>query len=156
MSRIMYVLCGISGAGKSTWANTCAAVHDNYVVVSSDAIRKELYGDESVQKNPKEVFNIAYIRIKNCLELGYDVIFDATNLKARDRKNFLKWMDENVEEEVWRHTHKEIMVFECPLKNAIMHQQFRTRQVPSFVVERQYKQFERPTEEEGWDRILYM
>ena len=47
----LIILCGLPGCGKSTYAENYKAVDDaifegNTVIHSSDAIRKELFGDE--------------------------------------------------------------------------------------------------------------
>ena len=41
------ILCGIPGSGKSTYAQSFEEL--GWVHLSSDLIRKELYGDESIQ-----------------------------------------------------------------------------------------------------------
>ena len=42
MSATLYLLVGVPGAGKTTWAMQ----HPKLVHISSDAIRKELFGKE--------------------------------------------------------------------------------------------------------------
>jgi predicted kinase len=44
----LILLCGIPGSGKTTYAKTNAFKDD--IILSSDSIRKEFYGDESIQK----------------------------------------------------------------------------------------------------------
>jgi len=73
----LYVTIGISGSGKSTWANKIG--YD--ICVSTDDIRKELTGNINDQSKNKEVFKLAYERIyKYSKDSRYkDVIYDATN-----------------------------------------------------------------------------
>lgn len=68
------MMIGIPGSGKSTFAKTLSGVY-----ICPDEVRKELYGDISVQGNSKEVFSIVEKRIKDALQNGDDVIYDATN-----------------------------------------------------------------------------
>lgn len=68
------MMIGIPGSGKSTFAKTLSGVY-----ICPDEVRKELYGDISVQGNSKEVFDIVEKRIKEAIQNGNDVIYDATN-----------------------------------------------------------------------------
>lgn len=73
MSNVSMMI-GIPGSGKSTFAKTLSGVY-----ICPDEVRKELYGDISVQGNAKEVFDIVEKRIKDAIQNGDDVIYDATN-----------------------------------------------------------------------------
>ena len=75
----LIMLCGLPGSGKSTLAKKISSKYD-YTIVSSDAIRKELYGDESIQTDNSKVFRLVQDRIVDCLKNDTSVIFDATNL----------------------------------------------------------------------------
>lgn len=72
--RTVNMLIGIPGSGKSTFAKTLSGVY-----VSPDEIRKELYGDISIQGNASKVFSLVEERIKDALKNGNDVVYDATN-----------------------------------------------------------------------------
>ena len=73
MSKI-YTMCGLPGSGKSTYAKNYLP---DCVIVSSDAIRGELYGSEEIQGNAKKVFAEAFRRIREAVNNGQDVVFDA-------------------------------------------------------------------------------
>lgn len=45
------LVMGLSGSGKSYWTNNVAE-DEGMVILSSDALRKEFYGDERIQDNP--------------------------------------------------------------------------------------------------------
>ena len=48
------LLIGLPGSGKTTYAKNYAQKYINDVVhLSSDKIRQELYGDETIQGNPE-------------------------------------------------------------------------------------------------------
>lgn len=89
---------GIPGCGKSTWAKTLLDL--KYAIVSSDKIRKELFGSLSAahmredgtpldpaqrQKNNEKVFDIFHSKIEERLTHGVDVFADATNLSRLAR-----------------------------------------------------------------------
>ena len=52
----LYIMCGLSGSGKSTIATQIANENPNTVIVSSDAIREELTGNENDQSKNEDVF----------------------------------------------------------------------------------------------------
>ena len=83
MNKLIFML-GISGSGKSHQAKEIAK-KEKAVIVSTDAIRKELFGDESRQKNTNHVFYEVYSRIEKALAEGRSVILDATNLDREKR-----------------------------------------------------------------------
>lgn len=76
---------GIPGAGKSTWIRQ----QKNYKVISPDAIRAEL-GDISDQSLSRIAWPRAKDMTKRALASGENVILDATNVDASNRKSFLK------------------------------------------------------------------
>jgi predicted kinase len=84
---------GIPGSGKSTWARTMLL---DYIVVSSDEIRKQKWGSlraahdvtpaEKKERN-NFVWDAFYLAVATNLRMGYNVYADGTNLRigARDR-----------------------------------------------------------------------
>jgi len=80
---------GIPGSGKSTWIEKFKKSGD-YIVVSPDEIRRELTGDISDQSMNKEVFQMADETVRRALEGGQSVIYDATNVDTKYRREFLK------------------------------------------------------------------
>ncbi len=78
----LYVLAGIPGCGKSTWAKQW-----DVPVVSSDAIRDELNpgGDYDPTLNA-QVFEIFHDRLHKHLSLSGHAIADATSLAPEARK----------------------------------------------------------------------
>jgi predicted kinase len=86
----LYVMCGISGSGKSTYAKSIqSSVQKRPIIVSTDELRAMLCGNASDQTDPELIFNTAYSMIQTLLERDYDVIFDAMNLTARARKDLI-------------------------------------------------------------------
>lgn len=80
----LYTLVGLPACGKSTYCMN----NNDCVIISTDAIRKELYGDESAQTNNAKVYHIAHERIALALASGKNVIFDATNINKKARKEY--------------------------------------------------------------------
>ena len=137
----LYTMVGVPGSGKSTFASK----HPECIVVSTDAIRKELFGDESEQKNGALVFEIAYARLAQAVALGHDVIFDATNVKRKSRAELFKRFP-NVE-------HVAVFV-NTPFPVCKKRNNQRERRVPVSVIRRMTYQLEPPTLEEGYKEII--
>jgi predicted kinase len=76
------VMVGPTGAGKSRHVRRH---HSFDQIVSSDEIRKEKYGTLDVQGSQDEIFIEAHRRVYAKLSKGESVVFDATNLRSRDR-----------------------------------------------------------------------
>lgn len=139
------MLCGPAGCGKSTFASRLEGE-----VFSSDAIRKELYGDESIQTNLKQVFAILHQRIYDCIKRGGTAIYDATNTSKARRQNFIASI------RVFAPAcFCECIVFMHNLQTCIGRNQSRERKVPDYAIERQWKQLhsDPPNYDEGWDEI---
>ena len=144
MAPKYFMMIGIAGSGKSTAAAEIAA-ETGAVIVSSDAIRGELYGDEAIQGDAKYVFQLMEDRTMAALRTGTSVIYDATNVIAWRRQEFLAKLPLGVEKVcVW---------VDVPTERALQNNQRRVRHVPEWVIRQQADQLEPPTEAEGWDDI---
>lgn len=135
-----------AGSGKSTLAKNLAA-SIGAEIVSSDAVRGELYGDESCQANHAKVFEVVHNRIRSLLKEHKDVIYDATNLNAKRRMNFLKDIGILARE-------KTCMVVVTTPEDIAARMELRDRKVPMEVVHKQLCQFQCPNYYEGWDNIV--
>ncbi|NMR25064.1 AAA family ATPase [Pseudoalteromonas sp. NEC-BIFX-2020_015] len=79
----LFVMCGISGSGKSTWI---AKNLKGFTVISLDEIRKELNGKRSCQKYRGQVLQLAKSRLKTALANKQNVVWDATNIRKDFRQ----------------------------------------------------------------------
>lgn len=149
--KTIYMLCGCPGSGKSTWAHNKKVSLENcghsVEIISTDAIRGELYGNESIQGNGKLVFDTAYKKIEanlNPFNMTDYIIFDATNLHRRDRGAFLRrFKKDNVKIVL---IYFDIHFSMCELRNKM-----RSRVVPSEVMERMWNNKDVPTLDEDFD-----
>ena len=142
MSRLI-MLVGLAGSGKSTYAKENFS---NCIILSSDSIREELYGDASIQGDNNKIFNILHSRAVKNLKEGKDIVYDATNLSMKRRMSFLKQINHLVDE-------KCCYVFITPYEECIHRQTLRERKVPAEVIMHQLKQFQCPDFYEGWDKV---
>ena len=126
----LVMMVGIAGVGKTTLAKKRFGEE---AVISSDAIRKELYGDEAVQGDPREVFDIFNERIEKRLKNNQLTVADATNLDDMGRRKLYRIASEN-------HRPVYALVFNVPLEVAKRQNELRERKVPEDVLVRQFDQ----------------
>ena len=145
-----YMLCGLPASGKSHYALDLQRMileesNKRTVIISSDKIREELYGDENIQGSPEKVFNLVHERILSSLDKGLNVIYDATNLKRKYRLEILNKLPKFVETEchiVWK-----------PINQCIEDDSNRNRSVGKEVIDKMVRGFGIPFYDEGFGCI---
>lgn len=137
------MLVGLPGSGKSTYANS---LKNKYRIHSSDKIREEL-GDINDQSKNMKVFEILHKRIKDDLENGKNVCYDATNLSRKRRIAFIREL---------KHIpcKKECVLIATPFEECLKQNSNRDRIVPEEVLYKMYKSFQIPCEQEGFDNVF--
>ena len=142
----LYITVGPPASGKSFWAQS-----QNLPVVSTDAIRAEINGNESDQSNNEKVFSVARERVCNYLTNGQDVIYDATNMGYRNRKAMIATVRK------LRGTSVRITacVFVVQIDELYERNSRRSRHVPEEVIDNMLFHFQPPCKWEGIDEIVY-
>lgn len=143
----LYVMCGLSGSGKSTIATEIANENPNTVIVSSDAIREELTGNYGDQEHNDEVFKIFHDRIRKNLEQKKNVIADATNLTMKSRRaimNNVRGLD----------IHKKCVIIPKHILLCAKDNKNREHPVPDDVLDKQIRRFQIPYYNEGFEEII--
>lgn len=145
MARL-FVMCGIPGSGKSTWAKQFLS-HAEYV--SRDEIRFSLVKeDEEYFSKEDEVFETFIKTISNHLMNGKDVVADATHINEGSRRKLLK--------EISGADEVAAVVLDIPYVIALERNEQRkdTRAyVPRGVIRRMWSQSSFPTFDEGFNEI---
>ena len=141
----LILLCGIPGSGKTFYAERIKDSYSYIVHLSSDTIRKELYGDESIQGNPSEVFSLMQNRAIEFLNNGYDVIYDATNITRKDRASIIAKCP--------KFARIKCHIIWAPIEICIERDAARERTVGKEVIDRMLKRFQAPYYDEGIDEI---
>ena len=148
---MLYVLCGPSYCGKSTYAeklkNLIASHNVSVTIINPDSIREEVFGDAGKQDKGHIIFQIAYERVEEALAHGDIVIFDATSLTPRARKPLINIARE-YKTMVVAITFKDLSMGEFVERYAT-----RERRVPIEIVGKQRQKFTLPTRAEGFDRV---
>lgn len=142
------MLIGLPGAGKSQYAERLKGDLrlSSPLVLASDAIRKEIFGDETIQENPERVFELMRQRTVAALANGNDVIYDATNISRKKRRHLLSQLPscEKIACVVW-----------ARYETCIARDASRERCVGDKVIRRMLCSFQPPYFDEGWNRILF-
>ncbi len=92
--KTIFILMGVIGAGKSTYAKKLQAQYGGEIL-SSDEIRKELVTKGKVPEkydskyNPM-VFGLLHRRARSLAKKGENIIIDSTNIPASSRKPIIK------------------------------------------------------------------
>lgn len=89
----LVLMVGPSGAGKSTYVSENFAPED---VVSTDAIRQELFGSVIAPGSQARVFETATRRLVERLARGESAVLDATNIQRRDRLQVVDLVPEDL------------------------------------------------------------
>lgn len=145
MKPIVYILIGLPGAGKDTWI--ASQKMSNTVIVSSDAIREELFGSEEIQDSPDKVFNLMFHRTIDALKAGKNVIYNATNISRKRRMSLIKEFNKTVDCDF------QAIVIATPYEICLQRNNDRARKVPKYVIERMYKAFQVPSIFEGFTKV---
>jgi predicted kinase len=146
---ILYVMCGVPGSGKSTWARK--HLTDNDVYVSRDDIRFSFLneGDDYFSKEDM-VWDTFVKSINEALEMGYNVFADATHINPGSRRKLLNALKFKEDIDV-RIIHVDTPVAETIARNEL--RKDTNRYVPISVIQRMSQQFEKPEFSEGFSTI---
>lgn len=147
MNNELVVMVGLPGSGKSYKAERLQKML-NAELLSSDSIRKELLGDENDQSKNELVFKTLYYRMREFLNQGRNVIFDATNTTLKTRLHIM----EEVKDCKCR---KIAYVMATPIEECIKRDSERERTVGEEVIRKFERSFQAPHKFEGWDSILF-
>lgn len=141
----LVLLCGIPGAGKTYYAKKYIEENPNTIHLSSDSIRAELYGDESIQGNPNEVFSIMQQRAICALNNGQSVVYDCTSITRKDRAGIIAVCP--------KFAKIECHIIWAPIELCIERDVARERTVSKEVIDKMLKRFQAPFFDEGIDEI---
>ena len=115
--------------------------------MSSDAIRKEFYGDETIQDDPAKIFEEMQRRTIAALKDGKNVVYDATNISRKKRKHLLS--------SITIPCQKIAYVIWARYETCLARDNSRNRNVGESVIRRMLLNFQPPYYDEGWDNIEF-
>ncbi|MEO0985269.1 MAG: AAA family ATPase [Cyanobacteria bacterium J06639_14] len=96
MSEVsLWILIGLPGSGKSTWAQQFVNINQPLMLVSTDQIRAQLYGDAIIQGEWLQIWS----EVKQNFRRGSwatqkgdfaGVLYDATNTRRKSRREVIQ------------------------------------------------------------------
>lgn len=126
--RICHLLIGPPASGKSTLAAQMEQEFPNAVIISTDTLREQLFGDAATQGNWELLAATVKEQICSAIAQGQTVIYDATNARRCWRLDLLRnLLPASVLWVGWHLT--------TPLANCLEWNQRRERRVPTAVIE---------------------
>ena len=140
-----YVMIGMPGSGKSTYALELSK-KTGAVLLSSDDIALELYGHNN-DNNGKEVFKEMRRRALVAVGEGKDVIFDCTNLSISARRKRIMFGKLN-------HCKVIGIYINTPFEECLRRNASRKRQVPNKRMYEFYADRVEPSKDEGFDELI--
>lgn len=146
MKPIVIVMVGLPASGKSYKASQLSLQY-NAEILSSDAIRLELFGNESSQENNELVFKTLYERANKFLSENINIIIDATNTTLKSRSKMF-----NSLHKIPHVTYAYVMT--TPVSICKDRDEKRSRRVGNEVIDKFLRSFTMPHYFEGFDKIF--
>ncbi|MFB2936738.1 AAA family ATPase [Aerosakkonemataceae cyanobacterium BLCC-F154] len=151
----LILFIGLPGSGKSSLAQKLITEPCQTLLISTDKIRGQLFGDEAIQgpwflvwrELQKQLEQAARAIVQGKASLA---IYDATNAARRQRKEAIALCQQT------GFTHITGIWFQTPLWLCLSHNRHRQRQVPEEVIFRMYRQLRDapPTLADGFDELI--
>lgn len=169
----LIILIGAPGAGKTTFAKGFEGK-----IVSTDSVRKSLYGGESIEYSEEQANflikenNISLDRLtkrqitKIKHELCVDYVFKIARKQCceylkngenviYDSVNFkTKYRKQILEEAQGLFSQCDVYYFDIPLRNLLLRNKSRARVEPKSVIRQIFKAIQAPQYKEGYDNIF--
>ena len=146
----LILLIGLPGSGKSTLAKQLLVECPRMQLISTDAIRGQLFGSEAIQGHWLLIWRELERQLQQAITADQGVILDATNAQRKNRREVITLARDCGFSQiigVWLKT----PVWLCLARN-----QRRIRQVPEDIIFRMYRQLRDapPSVEEGIDKLI--
>jgi predicted kinase len=144
-------LVGVPGSGKSTWfeKTQVGQLISSDEIIESVAAEYEMSYNEVFQDLIKFADKAMWRNLELCAQDQEDVVIDRTNLTVKSRKRFMNFL---------KGYEFEAFVFPTPEET-----EWRRRldsrpgkTIPAHVLVSMLKNFESPTEKEGFSKITYV
>jgi predicted kinase len=154
-SPLLILLIGLPGSGKSTLARSFLTTEPTGCLISTDAIRSQLYGDEAIQGSWLKVWLNVCQQFQSAVEQASQgrspyAIYDATNAVRKQRRQTIATARKagfTSITGIW---------LNVPLPICLDRNRSRDRHVPEDVILRMYRRLygAPPSLEEGLDGLV--
>mgnify|MGYP003652285438 CR=1 FL=1 len=156
MDKLLIVLIGLPGSGKSTWRDDFLSKTDKeFVIISSDDEIESLCKAEGLtytdgfDKFVGRATMIIKQKFKEAVNTGKNVIWDQTNMSVKKRRGILQKVPEGYR--------CEAVSFEVTLEelnSRLTKREAETgKHIPPFVIKSMANSYVPPTKSEGFDKV---
>ena len=144
------LLIGLPGSGKSTFAKQLLAECPQMLLISTDAIRGQLFGSQAFQGSWLLIWREIERQFQQAISTENIALFDATNAQRRNRREVIalaRGLGFTQITAIWVDT----PVWLCLARN-----KRRSRQVPEEIILRMHRQLRDapPSLKEGLDKLI--
>lgn len=157
MAAHLFMLIGVPGSGKSHLAAQLVSAVPNRRLISTDAIRAQLFGDEAIQGEWHRVQAEVKHQLQQAIAAinagtATAAIYDATNAASDQRRRALQ-LARSV-----GFTNITGLWLDTPLSSCLERNRQRQRHVPEEVIVRMHQQLQQspPTTADGFERLLQL
>lgn len=136
----LYLMCGVSGSGKTTFAKKFAEENCLYYLCPDDFYRM-FNGDDRIHKNEFEIWIALFRALHMAEQQGRNTIFDTNNPTHVSRLQLLDWFPG---------FEPHLIYIEASAELCLANNRSRRRVIPEEEMHRMLSVFEPPTAYEGW------
>jgi len=146
----LILLIGLPGGGKSTLAKKLLAECPQMSLISTDAIRGQLFGSQAVQGPWLLIWREIERQFQQAIATANTAIFDATNAQRRHRREVIAFARD------LGFTHITGIWADTPVWLCLARNKRRSHQVPEEIILRMHRQLRDapPSLEEGLDSLI--
>ena len=143
-------MIGLPGSGKSLLAQKLLRQHPDYSLISTDAIRAQLFGDAAIQGPWLAIEEQIRLQFQQAVASSAGAIYDATNAQRHHRRELIQLARDSGFYPIWG------MWIQTPLEQCLQRNSDRSRQVPAEIIRKMHRQLEDapPRLSDGFDRLL--
>ena len=158
MSNTLYIPVGIPAIGKTTFGKEMAKENPYLILISSDMIRKEIFGEQNDSDSDIWVTNVVLRemqrRTEEALKNGFSVYYDGENTGWGSRTALIKQVRALIKQV--REYVTKIVAIQFPLdtKKAFFQNELRSEKVGNSYISRIASSISMPKKEEGFDEIV--
>ena len=140
-----YLICGISGGGKTVLSHKIHELNPNLKIYDVDEYYAKINGDECIHENFFDVWMALWRDLHNSELKNEDVLLTTNALIVSQRRQFIEWFPTFNHHLVW---------VTAPKEKCFEGNKSRRRQVPEEKLIKSWEKMEFPNaHEDGWNTI---
>lgn len=143
-----YLVCGISGGGKTTLSKKLLEKNNRIIFFDVDDYYAKINGDECNRSNFFKVWHTLYQDMHDLEIEGYDILLTTNALTVSQRNQFIEWFPSFQHHLIW---------VTSPWEKCVEGNNQRRRKVPEEKLKAQWQKMEFPNAfEKGWETICHI